>query len=294
LKRATGKTDPDEKHSYREVEQTYGGVKQRWLLVYSTPRAKRQNVVFETRRTKAAEAATKALKALARREFACEPDAREAVTAMEKTWKYHTSEVTFESRDHFGSGGRPKKGQRPIRVSWRVRGVVVEDPAAIAASQRGRGLYMLATNEMDKQKLSARQLFLLYKSQNTTIERGFRFLKDPLFFASAMYLKKPSRIMALLMVMTLSLLVYAVAEHQLRAELAAADETVPDQTGKPTARPTLRRVFQMFDGIELLEIRIGGTLQRQVLNLSDLHRKILGFLPEEVKTLYLNPGGCGR
>ena len=192
-------------------------MKQRWLLVYSTPRAKRQNVVFETRRTKAAEAAAKALTALTRREFACEPDAREAVAAMEKAWKYHTSEVTFESRDHFGSGGRPKKGQRSTRVSWRVRGVVVEDPVAIAASQRGRGLYMLATNEMDKQKLSARQLFLLYKSQNTTIERGFRFLKDPLFFASAMYLKKPSRIMALLMVMTLSLLVRPSAPPNRRA-----------------------------------------------------------------------------
>ena len=77
------------------------------------------------------------------------------------------------------------------------------------------------------------------------------------------------------MVMTLSLLVYAVAE-----------ETVPDQKGKPTSRPTLRRVFQMFDGLELLEIRMGGEVRRQVLNLTDLHRKL------ETHATPRNRGNC--
>jgi transposase len=40
-------------------------------------------------------------------------------------------------------------------------------------------------------------------------ERGFRCLKDPQCFASSLYLKKPERIMALLMVLTVCLLVYA-------------------------------------------------------------------------------------
>ena len=47
-----------------------------------------------------------------------------------------------------------------------------------------------------------------YKGQ-ARAERGFRFLKDPQFLASSLYLKKPERIMALLMVMTVCLLVYA-------------------------------------------------------------------------------------
>ena len=47
-----------------------------------------------------------------------------------------------------------------------------------------------------------------YKGQ-VYAERGFRFLKDPQFLASSLYLKKPERIMALLMVMTVCLLVYA-------------------------------------------------------------------------------------
>ncbi len=39
-------------------------------------------------------------------------------------------------------------------------------------------------------------------------ERGFRFLKDPLFLASSVFLKTPKRIAALGMIMALCLLVY--------------------------------------------------------------------------------------
>jgi transposase len=47
-------------------------------------------------------------------------------------------------------------------------------------------------------------------------EGGFRFLKDPLFFVSSLFVKKPSRIQGLLMVMTLALLVYSVTQRRLR------------------------------------------------------------------------------
>jgi transposase len=60
------------------------------------------------------------------------------------------------------------------------------------------------------------------------MERGFRFLKDPQFLASSLYLKKPERIMALLMVMTVCSLVYAALEYRLRQALRAQQETFPD------------------------------------------------------------------
>ena len=47
---------------------------------------------------------------------------------------------------------------------------------------------------------------------------GFRFLKDPWFYVESLYLKKPQRLLALIMVMTLSLLVYFVAEMKIRQE----------------------------------------------------------------------------
>lgn len=45
-----------------------------------------------------------------------------------------------------------------------------------------------------------------YKSQQS-VEREFRFLKSPNFLVSSFFLKKPERIEALLMVMTLCLMV---------------------------------------------------------------------------------------
>ncbi len=105
------------------------------------------------------------------------------------------------------------------------------------------------------------------------VERGVRFLKNALFFADSLFLKKPSRIMALLMVMGLSLLVYALAQHQIRQQLAERDETLPDQTGKPTQRSTARRVFQMMEGIDVLIIEQRGVQQRLILNLINLRKR---------------------
>ena len=51
------------------------------------------------------------------------------------------------------------------------------------------------------------------------MERGFRFLKSPDFLVSSFFLKKPERIEALLMVMTLCLLVYAALEYKIRTKL---------------------------------------------------------------------------
>jgi transposase len=84
------------------------------------------------------------------------------------------------------------------------------------------------------------------------VERGFVFLKDPLFLASSVFVKKPERNVALSLVMVLCLLVYHFAEHRLREQLAARGQTVPHQLSKPTDRPTMRWIFQCFEGIGLL------------------------------------------
>jgi transposase len=68
---------------------------------------------------------------------------------------------------------------------------------------------------------------------------GFRFLKAPLFFVSSLFVKKPSRIRGLLMVITLALLVYSVAQRRLRQELARRKESLLNQINQPTQRPTL-------------------------------------------------------
>jgi transposase len=85
------------------------------------------------------------------------------------------------------------------------------------------------------------------------VERGFGFLKNPLFFVSSMFIKKPSRIDALSLIMTLSLLVYSIAERRMRASMEKANKTTPNQINIPTATTTLRWVFQCFEEINLVQ-----------------------------------------
>ena len=125
------------------------------------------------------------------------------------------------------------------------------------------------------------------------MERGFRFLKDPLFFASGLFLEKPQRIMTLLMVMVLSLLVYALAEREVRTTLASRGETIPNQVGQPTQRPTLRHIFQVFEGIDVLLIPHLSQTQRLVLNLKPIHCQILELFGPEVKNVISRMDECG-
>jgi transposase len=122
--------------------------------------------------------------------------------------------------------------------------------------------------------------------QQGSVEPGFRFLKDPLFLASSVFLKKPMRIMALGFILVLCLLVYRLAEHRLRAQLAATNQTLSSQTGKHSARPTMRWVFQLFEGIDVLTIRRAADVSQQVLGLGALHTRILAHLGPVVPTLY--------
>lgn len=114
-------------------------------------------------------------------------------------------------------------------------------------------------------------------------ERGFRFLKDPRVLASTLSLKKPERIMALLMVMTVCLLVYAALEYRIRQALKADEATCPNQKGQPIQNPTARWVFQYCGGIHLL--LMPGQWPR-VLNLTETHEHLLQLLGHPYKAFY--------
>src|SRR5260221_11737955 len=94
--------------------------------------------------------------------------------------------------------------------------------------------------------------------------------------------------MALAFVMTLCLLVYQLAEVRLRQRLAATGQTVPDQKGKPTARPTLRWLFQCFEGIYLHHtLQPSGIRATEVLRLTKVHLLLLHLLGPTYENCYL-------
>ncbi len=94
--------------------------------------------------------------------------------------------------------------------------------------------------------------------------------------------------MALIMIMVLALLVYSLAERKLRLRLAEEGQCVPNQVGKATQTPTMRWIFQVFEGVDLLIVRQNGKIvSRQVLNLRPVHLTVLHLLGPPVEYCYL-------
>ena len=144
-----------------------------------------------------------------------------------------------------------------------------------------KSLFIVATNELDEDKLSAEEMLEGYKGQ-VQVERGFRFLKDPRFMASSFFLESERRIMALLKAGTLCLLVYSALEWRIREGLQEEGLSFPDQKGNPTQRPTARWVFERFLGIHVL---FEGQ-RRLVLNMKERHQIILTVLGKRYDRLY--------
>lgn len=85
------------------------------------------------------------------------------------------------------------------------------------------------------------------------------------------------------MFLGLCLLVYTIAQRQLRQALESAQSGIKSQLGKLTQRPTLRWVFQCFQAVHLLIVN--GV--KQISNLTDERLRILYFFPQSCRRYYL-------
>jgi transposase len=276
-----------------EEEEEEEGRLERWVVVSSEAAEERARKTLLGKIAKERKRWEKALRRLARRKFACEADARGALTEeTERLPAYFEVKASFEVTLHYDTPGRPGNDQQPTSKSWRVtEGELSVIEEEVEREWRRRACYIVGTNVLDPEALSEEDLIASYKGQGS-VERGFRFLKDPLFSASTFYVRKPERLVALSFIMVVCLLVYRLAEHRLRSRLAQSSESIPNQVDKPTARPTMRWVFQLFEGIEVLIIHSSatgiGAIQR-VLGVEPVHAKILRFLGPIFQKIYEAP-----
>ena len=187
------------------------------------------------------------------------------MSKLGKKWRYHhLDSYAFTAHKRYGTKGRPTP-RTPIKATeWQIEAQVLPEAKRINhAKQLGAG----------------------YKAQ-AQAEGGFRFLKDPLFFVSSLFVKKPSRIQGLLMVMTLALLVYSVTQRRLRQALARQNDTLPNQIHQPTRRPTLRWVFQLLEGIHRVRVTVQDQVHTLIEGLNEVRIKILRLFGEKVCQVY--------
>jgi transposase len=269
-----------------EVEQTYGGVPQRWILVESQTR-KADAALWQPKLEKLERKLNRQLKQLSQQVFACKPDALEALMQFQESLEVHQlTQVSVQSVRAKRPPGRPAKSAAPTPVQgYRLQATLTRTATAEDTFSRQRSRFILATNQLDKTCWPAQKCLSEYKGQQT-VERGFRFIKDPLFFASSVFVKKPQRVEALALIMALTLMVYTLAERKLRQALNAQNQTVRDQRKQPTANPTFRWIMQKFQGIHW--VILNG--QRQISNLNDERRLIIHLLGPPVERYYYASG----
>ena len=130
--------------------------------------------------------------------------------------------------------------------------------------------------------MPAHKVLKHYKNQ-AAVERGFRFLKDPNIVGASLFVQKPQRMMALIMVMTLCLLVYSALEFKTRTLLKQLNLTFNNHAGKPIQNPTMKWIFQCFEGIHVLYLPLNKPI---ILNLNKQHRIILDLLGKNYSHFY--------
>jgi transposase len=274
----------DEKHWLQTFYVEHYDLKQRWIVVYSDERQGKAEKSVAKKCEKEREAIEKALKKLFSEEFSCSCDAEKALKRLNK-FKFHDvmeGEITEKKR--FESKGRPSSESRYTLV-YQIKGIIKERQEAVEKSIKQSSCFVLGTT-IPQSELSDLEVVKAYKNQNNTAEMGFRFLKDPLMFTSSLFLKKPERIMGLLMVMTLALLVYSIAQRRLRKALEELQETIPNQIRKETSKPTLRWIFQLLDGIDVVKVCIEKTTHTVTSGLTALKERIIGYFGGCVMKIY--------
>jgi transposase len=260
---------------------------ERWVVVRTTSGEQRARATLTRQVEQARGQWEKALWHLGNQRFACVPDARAALAAQLKpcpAWLQVESVLVMQPKHR--RPGRPRKDAPPDQVEWQILTTRSVDEAAVAREARRKAAFLIATNVLDPAQLSDYELIRTYKDQQS-VERGFSFLKDPVFLAASVFVKKPQRIVALALVMVLCLLVYRLAEHRVREQLAATGQTVPNQLKQPTDRPTMRWLFQCFEGVSLVVFQPPhGPPQRDFAGLEPLHEQVAALLGPQCEKLY--------
>ncbi len=280
----------DDTRRYQRIELCHYGMAQRWLVVYSEAAFARATATVNKARQRESEAIDKQLFHLQAKRFETPQAAQAALGALATSWTYHqVASSSLIDHKRYAGQGRPTPTAPIKAIEWQIHGHVRPDDEQMAYCKQYKACFVLGTN-IDASQLSDADVIQAYKGQ-AQAEGGFRFLKDPLFFVSSLFVKKPSRIQGLLMVMTLALLVYSVAQRRLRHQLARQGETIPNQIKQPTERPTLRWVFQLLEGIHRIRMTVQGQVHDLIEGLNEVKIKILRLFGEGVCRLYqISPG----
>ena len=163
--------------------------------------------------------------------FFCRADAEAAADKIKRAAanSYHRLQYEIKEVAKYPRG-RPAKGttRTPIGYEYILDVKIDVDADAVSPLRLEAGCFVLICNlssEQERSQWTANPLLELYKDQSG-IEQNFGFLKDPVI-VNSIFLKKPSRIEVLGLVLLIALLIWRLMERCMRRYLEKQKAKLP-------------------------------------------------------------------
>jgi transposase len=272
-----------------EVEYSDGRVALealRFVVVHSSQLAQQQTQSYASAQAKEAAALADHVTRVHAQWFACLPDTEAAIAEYEgrgqsrrgrrpRPWRYHAvgyHVVAETRRTRRARRGRPATTDPPAtEEGYRV----VVEVEALANPEEDNGWTVLATTVSSTVSTDA-EILQAYQEQHTTVEPGFRWIKNPAAIAPV-WLEKPERIAALAMLTVVGLLVYSIIQRQVRLYLQTHNQQLPGNKGM-TAIPTAAVVLALFSQVALVQLWIDEHEGVQIAGVQSHHLLICDAL----------------
>ena len=272
-----------------EVEYRDGRVaveELRFVVVHSTQLAQQQTQSYAGAQEKEAAALADHVARVHPQWFACRPDAEAARAEYAghgqsrrgrrpRPWRYHAVRYRIVADTRLtrrARRGRPAKTEPPpLESGYRL----IVEVESLPNPEDDNGWTVLATT-ISADTCSDAELLQAYQEQHTTVEPGFRWIKNPAAI-SPVWLEKPERIAALAMLTVVGLLVYSLIQRQVRLYLQTHDQQLPGNKGL-TATPTAAVMLALFAHVALIQLEVAGQQIVQLYGVQPHHLLICDAL----------------
>lgn len=201
--------------------------------------------------------------------------------------------ITYEEVLKYSHKGRHAKDEKKETVAVKVHAQAMLNETAIEQKIKEDTYFVICTNDLER-KWTMSELIGIYKKQSV-VERNWRCLKDKKLLINAIYLELPSRINALMWIMSIALLIYTATEYLMRIKMRENSLTIPSPDHKvELEKPSLMRVYQFIgnSSVTLVYNRKSGQISISGLPLEVVH--LLIAMGDEWCRYYIKSYYAGR
>lgn len=275
--------------SYRVAEDTLSlyGKGYRAIVVHSSAHDKRRQKRIDRDLKQARQVLEKAVSKEEKVFYFCRKDAEAACKRLEKTGsEYYRLETHIVEKVKYCRGRpSPNKPRKIAEYRYQIAAEIKDKHTAIEQKRQEAGCFVLLTNVPQEGELAhtAEQVLRTYKDQHG-VERNFAFLKDPLI-VNDLFLKNPSRIEVLGMILLIALLVWNLMERSMRQYVEQTGKKLPGWDKKQTDRPTSFMMSTKFIGIMVTKIDNHRILTKKLSAVQSSYLVALGLTP----SIFTNP-----